>query len=213
MHFLNHAVAVFITEFVRLLTGVQARWIGCAPDATQRIYFANHTSHADFALVWTSLPRPLRETTRPVAGSDYWNKGRVRRYLIHEVLHGVLIDRERPTRTENPIDTIVAALDAGASLIVFPEGTRNTTDELLLPFKSGIYHVAQRRSDVQLVPAWIENAGRVMPKGEFLPVPLLCSVTFGSPLRLAPGEDKAAFVGRARQALLNLAGGVRAQSR
>lgn len=213
MRLIDHAVAVFITEFVRLLTGVQARWIGCAPDATQRIYFANHTSHADFALVWTALPRPLRATTRPVAGSDYWDKGRVRRYLIREVLRGVLIDRERATRTENPVDTIVAALDSGASLIVFPEGTRNTTDETLLPFKSGIYHVAARRPDVELVPAWIENAGRVMPKGEFLPVPLLCSVTLGAPLRLAAGEDKDAFVGRARQALLDLAASVRAHSR
>ena len=61
---------------------------------------------------------------------------------------------------------MASALDTGASLIVFPEGTRNTTEAKLLPFKSGIYHLASRRPDVEFVPVWIENLHRVMPKGE-----------------------------------------------
>jgi len=209
MELLNRALAGLITGFARLVTGAQARWVGCAPLPEQRIYYANHASHADFALVWASLPPELRANTRPVAGADYWEKGRLRRFISHELLHAVLIDRERATRTEDPVDKIVAALDVGYSLIVFPEGTRNTTDEALLPFKSGIYHVAKRRPDVDLVPVWIENVGRVMPKGEFIPVPLLCSVNFGRPLKLAPGEEKTAFVNRARQALLDLAASIR----
>jgi 1-acyl-sn-glycerol-3-phosphate acyltransferase len=193
------------------VTGAQARWIGCAPAAVQRIYFGNHASHADFALIWASLPYDLRVRTRPVAGADYWAKGRLRSWLIHEVLHGVLIERGGHARTRDPIDIIVEALDGGDSLIVFPEGTRNTTDEVLLPFKSGIHRVAVRRPDVQFVPVWMENLGRVLPKGEFLPVPLLCSVNFGAPLKLEPGEPKAAFLGRTRQALLDLAAAIRPQ--
>jgi 1-acyl-sn-glycerol-3-phosphate acyltransferase len=209
MSLIERGVAGLITESVRLLTGAQARWIGCAPATTQRIYFANHGSHADFALVWASLPRALRTVTRPVAGSDYWDQGRLRRYVIHEVLHGVLINRDRGTRTEDPIEKIVSALGTGSSLIVFPEGTRNITDDVLLSFKSGIYYVAKQRPDVDLVPVWIENARRVMPKGEFLPVPLLCSVNYGAPLRMKAAEEKAAFLGRLRQALLDLAASVR----
>ena len=200
-----------ITGFTRLVTGAQARWIGCGPAAVQRIYFANHASHADFALIWASLPSDLRVRTRPVAGADYWEKGRVRQYIIHEVLRGVLIERAGSARTTDPIETIVAALDLGDSLIVFPEGTRNVSDELLLPFKSGIYRVACRRPDVELVPVWMENLGRVLPKGEIIPVPLLCSINFGAPMRLLPGEEKQAFLGRVRQALLELAGSVRPQ--
>ncbi len=193
-----------ITGFTRLLTGAQARWIGCAPLPALRVYFGNHASHADFVLIWSSLPPYLREVTRPVAGADYWLKGGVRRYLIHEVLHGVLIDRERGERAEDPIEVMARALEAGDSLILFPEGTRNTTEAPLLPFKSGVYHLARRCPRVELVPVWMENQGRVLPKGETIPVPLLCSVNFGAPLRLDAGEDKAAFVERCRDALLAL---------
>lgn len=201
-------IAGLITGFTRLLTGAKARWIGCAPVPIQRIYFANHASHADFVLIWASLPPELRVRTRPVAGADYWERGRVRRFIIHDVLHGVLVDRDRKPGSQDPIEAMVGALDIGDSLIFFPEGTRNTTDEVLLPFKGGLYHVALRRSEVELVPVWMENLGRVLPKGEMIPVPLLCSINFGVPIRIALGEEKAAFLERTRRALLELAASV-----
>ena len=86
-----------------------------------------------------------------------------------------------------------------------PEGTRNTTEERLLPFKSGLYHLARARPAVELVPVWIENLNRVMPKGELVPIPLLCTVTFGAPLALLAGEAKDAFNRRSHEALLALA--------
>ena len=55
-----------------------------------------------------------------------------------------------------------------------------------------------------LVPAWINNIQRLLPKGEVIPVPVLCSVTFGAPIRLEDGEDRRAFLDRARQAVLSL---------
>ena len=60
------------------------------------------------------------------------------------------------------------------------------------------------RPGVDLVPVWIENLNRVMPKGEIVPVPLICTVTFGAALRLEEGEEKAAFLDRASAALLAL---------
>jgi hypothetical protein len=45
---------------------------------------------------------------------------------------------------------------------------------------------------------------RVLPRGEFLPVPLLSCVTFGPPLWLEAGEPKADFLNRAREAVLRL---------
>ena len=203
-------IASIITGFTRLITGAQARWIGCAPTPTQRIYFGNHASHADFVLIWSSLPPGMRRKVRPVAGADYWEKGPIRRYLIHEVLNGVLIDRGgKSASDEDPIAIMTAALDAGDSLILFPEGTRNTTEEPLLPFKSGLYRVARERPQVEMVPVWMENQGRVLPKGETIPVPLLCSINFGAPLRLEEGEAKGAFLERAHAALLGLAQSVK----
>jgi 1-acyl-sn-glycerol-3-phosphate acyltransferase len=198
-------VAEGICAFARLLTGARALWKGCAPSAVQRIYYGNHTSHGDFVLIWASLPEELRVNTRPVAGGDYWNASGLRQWLAHEVLRGVVIDRAKTEGGPNPVEQMIAALDHGDSLILFPEGTRNTTDETLLPFKSGVYHVVAARPDVECVPVWIENLNRVMPKGEFLPIPLLCTLSFGEPVRIAPGEAKEAFLDRLRDALLALA--------
>jgi 1-acyl-sn-glycerol-3-phosphate acyltransferase len=207
--FFAKALAGLITSFTRVLTGAKARWIGCAPIPVQRIYFANHSSHADFVLIWASLPPELRVRTRPVAGADYWEEGRVKRFIIHEVLHGVLVARDRKSGSQDPIEAMVGALDLGDSLILFPEGTRNTTDEVLLPFKSGLYRVAAQRPAVELVPVWMENLGRVLPKGETIPVPLLCSINFGAPIHIGPGEEKAVFLERTRRVLLELAASVR----
>ncbi|MEH6776342.1 MAG: lysophospholipid acyltransferase family protein, partial [Cereibacter changlensis] len=170
----------------------------------QRVYFANHASHGDFVLIWTVLPPRLRQVTRPVAGADYWLASRLRRFIGREVFDAVLIDRNPATRSADPVTEMALALDAGASLIVFPEGTRNMTEAPLLPFKSGLYHLAKARPGVDLVPVWIDNLNRVMPKGGIIPIPLICTVTFGAPLHLEPEEPKQAFLDRAQAALLAL---------
>ena len=196
-------LARLIIGFARLLTGARSLWRGCLPEARQRIYFANHSSHADFVLLWSSLPPALRARTRPVAGADYWQRDAARRFLIHRVFHGVLVDRERSSAA-NPLEPLLAALHAGDSLILFPEGTRNLTDELL-PFRSGLYRLGRACPQVELVPVWIANLNRVMPKGRVLPLPLLCTVSFGAPLSIGADESKEAFLARARDALLELA--------
>jgi 1-acyl-sn-glycerol-3-phosphate acyltransferase len=197
--------ATSVIVFARFVTGLRGNWQGCAPDPRPRVYFANHNSHGDFVLIWTSLPPMLRARTRPVAGADYWLRGAARRFIINRVFRAVLIDRNSETRVDDPIAAMAETLDQGESLILFPEGTRNMTEQKLAPFKSGIYRLAQARPDIELVPAWIDNLNRVMPKGEFIPLPLLCTVTFGVPLRLSAGEDKEAFIARSRGALLALA--------
>ena len=201
---LERLVASLIIGFVRLLTGAQAFWRGGRPNAAQRIFFANHASHGDFVLLWASLPPWLRRRTRPVAGADYWNKSPLRHFIGGRVFRAVLIDRERKEGSPDPIEQMVAALAGGDSLILFPEGTRNTTDAVLLPFKSGLFHLANQYPNAELVPVWINNLARVMPKGQLIPIPLLCTVTFGASLPRIDGEDKAAFLERARMAMLAL---------
>lgn len=198
-------IAFAITSAARLLTGARALWLGCTAQPVQRLYYANHSSHGDFVLLWASLPDELRRRTRPVAGADYWQRDSLRRYVINQVFNGVLIDRERSSPESNPLQPMLDALDNGDSLILFPEGTRNLGDEPLLPFKSGLFHLAMARPQVELVPVWIANLNRVMPKGRALPLPLLCTLSFGAPLERLADEDKAAFLERARNALLALA--------
>ncbi len=204
MDFLAQVTASAIIFFARMITAVRGIWIGIEPVRRQRVYFANHVSHGDFILIWTVLPERLRRKTRPVAGSDYWMKSPLRQFIGRDVFKSVLIDRDPETRTEDPVEKMVEALDENASLIVFPEGTRNSSDQPLLAFKSGLYHLARERPAVDLVPVWIANLNRVMPKGEFVPIPLICTVTFGAPLHVGMDEEKDAFLVRARAALLAL---------
>lgn len=193
-------IADLFAAAVRLFTGVQARWLGCAPDSTQRVYFANHTSHLDFLVLWSVLPAHSRRTARPVGATDYWSSGRLRHFLAGRVFRGVLIERKRVTRANHPIAQLLPVLEGGESLILFPEGGR-TVQPGMRPFQCGLYHLAKAAPAVDLVPVFIDNANRVLPKGEFLPIPLLCSAHFGVPLRLLPNESKDAFLTRARAAV------------
>lgn len=197
-------VANGIVLFAQLVTAVRAIWDGVEPVSSKRVYFANHTSNGDFVLIWSVLPPHLRRRTRPVAGSDYWLKSKLKTFIGQDVFNAVLIDRNPETRDRDPVAQMAEALDEGSSLILFPEGTRNTGEEALLPFKTGLFHLATQRGDVDLVPVWIENLNQVMPKGEVFPIPLICTVRFGEALRLQPDEDKAAFLTRTRAALLAL---------
>ncbi|MFC2613484.1 MAG: lysophospholipid acyltransferase family protein [Eikenella corrodens] len=190
---------------VSFLTGVQPKSPHeLAFDPQQKVYYANHGSHGDFLLVWISLPRRWRLSARPVAGSDYWLTNKLKRFIIQNVFNALLI----PRHSDNPqliTEQMNHALQAGDSLIIFPEGTRNTDEnEILLPFKSGIYHLAKSKPDTEFVPIWIDNINRVLPKGKVLPVPLLCEVHIGEPLTLREDEDKEAFLVRTREALLAL---------
>jgi 1-acyl-sn-glycerol-3-phosphate acyltransferase len=194
-----------IAGLIRLLTGAQARWAGSALEPVQRIYFANHTSHLDFPVIWASLPDALRARTRPVAARDYWEATRMRRYLAKDVFHAVMIDRNKAPVHGHPLRPMEEALAAGDSLIIFPEGTRSLDEDAGPgPFRPGLYHLARLYPQVQLVPVHLENLNRILPKGEFIPIPLLAAVTFGAPIRLNADEGKQGFLERARAAVLAL---------
>lgn len=199
---LADAMGLLLAFIARLITGAQGHWKGCPPKAEQRIYFANHQSHFDWVLIWAALPRDLRAGTRPIAARDYWTKTRFKQWLTTEVFHAVYVSRQRSEdEDEDPLEPLLEALERGDSLVIFPEGTRSNRDEPM-PFKSGLYHLAELHPEVPLVPTWIDNVQRVMPKGEVVPVPVLCTVTFGAPIQLQPGEDKRDFLDRARAAVI-----------
>lgn len=193
-------VIVFITK---LLAGAVAQWVGCMPSDKQRVYFANHTSNMDTIVIWASLPQELQIKTRPVAAKDYWTKGPIQRYISKEELNVVYIERLREERTEDPLNPLRRALDEGSSLIIFPEGKRNSTG-MPQEFKAGLYHLASEYPQVEFIPVYLENVHKSFPKGAFLPLPIICKSFFGAPLSLNKYESKLEFLKRARQCVIDL---------
>jgi 1-acyl-sn-glycerol-3-phosphate acyltransferase len=193
---------LLITTAARFLSGASVRWIDSQPDTCQRIYFANHTSHLDVILVWSALPHAVRRLTRPVAAKDYWNRGFLRRYVA-KTYNAMLVDRKEIKVHQSPVDVMLREIGTTHSLILFPEGGRSAGDEVG-EFKSGLYYLSKKRPDLELVPVHIDNMNRVLPRGEFLPVPLLSCITFGPPMWLETGESKNVFLARARQAVQRL---------
>ena len=194
--------APLLALIARALSGASTRWVDCQPDSCQRVYFANHTSHLDAIVLWSALPAAIRSVTRPVAAKDYWERGHVRRYLAR-IFNAILIDRENIKVHQSPVDLMLREIGNRYSLIVFPEGSRNIEMEIG-EFKSGLYYLAKKRPDLELVPVHIDNLNRVLPRGEFLPVPLLSCISFGAPMWLEAGEPKTHFLERAREAVKRL---------
>ena len=200
---MRRVVAKGVVGIARVLAGGNVRRVGFTPDDRQRIYFVNHTSHLDFVLVWAALPPRLRAMTRPVAAKDYWDKPGLRRYLGVKVFNAVLVERNPTSGAPNAIDVLLDGLGEKHSLIIFPEGTRGD-GTTIAPFKSGLYRLGKARPDIDLIPSYINNVNRVLPKGEFVPVPMLASVSFGEPMHVGEDENKNAFLDRARNAILEL---------
>jgi 1-acyl-sn-glycerol-3-phosphate acyltransferase len=193
----------FLALLARFLSGSSVRWIESQPDTCQRIYFANHTSHLDAIVLWSVLPQEVRILTRPVGAKDYWDAGRIRRYIAHQLFNAILIDRTEIKVHQSPVDMMIREIGHRYSLMVFPEGGRNSSGEMG-EFKSGLYYLCKKRPDLEMIPVHIDNMNRILPRGEVLPVPLLTCISFGPPIWLEAGEPKVDFLRRARQAVLRL---------
>jgi len=210
---LEKLASAVLRGLCRLVTGAQPRWLCDPRSLAPRIYFANHCSHLDTVVVWSTLPDALRERTRPVAARDYWGHGRLRRWVADRVFDALLIDRKSAEGAETverqrreTLEAMTSVLDSERSLILYPEGTRGS-GEAVQPFRAGLYHLARARPEVPLVPVYLGNLARILPKGATLPVPMQGQVVFGPELQIAIGEDKQAFLERCRNAVLELAEG------
>lgn len=187
-----------------IFTGVIARGhVPPRPDKP-RIFYGNHTSHLDFMVIWTALASATRKRTRPVAGADYWEKGPIRKFIAHHVIHALLVDRDDVEKRKLAVPRMLAALDAGDSLIFFPEGTRGDGSQIG-EFKRGLYAVASERPQVECVPVYLSSLYRSLPKGVVIPVPVAGKAYFAEPIFCTEsgheGDDDA-FLVRARNALI-----------
>lgn len=187
----------------------------------QAVYYANHSSHLDFVTLWAVMPPHLRRRVRPVAAQDYWGAG-WRRRIAEGLFNAHLVRRQghdagasrSPQRTGAGAGTggqlagMTAVLDAGDSLIIFPEGTRGDA-ETVAAFHSGLYRLARHDPRIPVVPVTLRDLGRILPKGEVVPVPHLSTVVVHDPLPSAVGCGQGEYLAAARAVLVESLGGGR----
>jgi|ERR1035437_1704519 1-acyl-sn-glycerol-3-phosphate acyltransferase len=204
-------LANFLAFVARIIAGSTVYSKTGEINTEQRVYIANHSSHLDFIVLWAQLPKNVRPNTRPVAAEDYWKDGGIKEYLATKIFKAILLQRattdkavERPSDLgKDAVEKMNKALDEGTSLILFPEGTRGS-GENLGEFKAGLYFLCKQRPNLEIMPVYMSNLNRILPKGELMPVPMLSKINFGESFRLKNRETKEKFLARARDAVLTL---------
>jgi len=196
-------ISALLTSILRLLLGASARFESTPDLSGQRIYFANHTSHIDTLAIMAALPKEARLNTKPLAAADYWGKNKFLRYIATCGLNSVLINRQSKDG-EDPLEPVRQVMEQGCSVIIFPEGTRRF-QALPGEFKSGLYRLHKLFPQAHLVPIYLDNLYRSMPKGKHVPLPIICTIRIGDPLAVLEDEEIGDFLNRAREAVVRLA--------
>lgn len=165
------------------------------------ILVANHSSHLDTAAILSLFSWRQLAKVRPIAAADYFEKSHIRSWLSHTFFNILSIERCHISRGCNPIDKLKIALDQGETLIIFPEGTRSKNGEIG-PFHAGIVHLIKDYPHLPVIPVYLSNMYRALPKGEFILIPFFCEARIGSPVSLAGNKEEA--IARLREAELKL---------
>lgn len=173
-------------------------------DSYPVIYYANHSSNLDSIIIWLSLTSEERQNTCFIGASDYWDKGIIRKYVLQYIFNGKTIQRKGSLFSNNPINILENILIEGKSIVIFPEGTRNLISEDIQDFKSGLYHLAKKMPNIPLIPIYLSNTQKMMPKGTFIPLPIICQSYFGSAFFFTPNENKLLFLTNAKAKIEDL---------
>jgi 1-acyl-sn-glycerol-3-phosphate acyltransferase len=174
--------------FVRFYCRLRVEGLDHVPATGPFILAANHSSHADTAVIFAALPRELRKRVLAAAAREYFFDGGVRQFASRILFNIIPVSRNAPFG-EDPLRHVVRALREGYGVLLFPEGTRSQNGQLG-PFRSGIGRLVAEFPDVPIVPVWIEGAARVLPKKVAIPIPrpVRVRVRFGPPVDHTPAS-------------------------
>lgn len=178
------AIRFVFHPLARVFTGADIVGRERLPLQGPAILVANHASHFDTLLLLTIYPSKALDRVRPAAAADYFLKGRLMSWFSRRVLNIVPVARDRVGTGEDVLAPAKEALAAGDILLIFPEGARGDGEELSR-LKTGVAKLAAAFPDAPVIPVWLQGAGRVLPKGAHVPVPLNCTILVGEPFRWA----------------------------
>jgi 1-acyl-sn-glycerol-3-phosphate acyltransferase len=181
--------ALLVRPFMALFIGLRVRGREHLPRSGQFILIANHSSHLDTASILSLFKITELRRIRPVAAADYFERNIFVSILTKTIFNILPIARKEIKSENNPLRRMQAAIEAGQSLIIFPEGTRGAGGEMG-PFRSGVAHLIEKMPAIPVVPAYLVNMGRSLPKGEFIPVPFFCEARIGPPLIISGNRQE-----------------------
>jgi 1-acyl-sn-glycerol-3-phosphate acyltransferase len=203
MRTLRLFVIMFVLQpLARIFTGVDVLGREKLPLKGPAIIAANHNSHVDTLLLLTIFPPRSLSRLRPAAAADYFLRGPVISWFSRNILGIVPVERDKAGSGEDVLAPARQALLDGDIILIFPEGTRGDSSDELARLKSGVARLAEASPQAPVIPIWLEGAGRVLPKGALIPVPMNCTVVVGDPL-VWTGERRN-FMDRLRDQLLEL---------
>jgi 1-acyl-sn-glycerol-3-phosphate acyltransferase len=182
----RHAAARFLpslfTAFVSVYVRPRVTGADTLPAEGGFIIAANHSSHADTAVIFTALPKALRERFVAGAAQDYFFRGGPQQFFSRTLFNAIPIARDR-RGGQDPLRHASRALREGYALLLYPEGTRSK-DGTIGPFRGGIGRLIAEFPGTPVVPVFVEGTRRVMPKGVVIPRPFKVAVHFGAPMQI-----------------------------
>lgn len=167
-----------VRPFLALVMGLRVENRAGLPARGPAIVVANHNSHLDTLTLMALMPCRALGSVRPVAAADHFSSG-IGGAVARHLLRAILIRRTGRAGAD-VLDPVVAALDRGEILILFPEGSRGEA-EVMAPFKRGIAHIVRRRPEVPVIPVHLHGMGRCLPRASALFVPFTCTAAVGAP--------------------------------
>lgn len=170
------------------------------------IIVANHASHLDAVALLSLFHMRDLALIRPVAAADYFNRNRLVGFVSSVFFNILPIERKHICRGSNPLDDLRTTLSKGQSLIIFPEGTRSMTGEIGT-FHAGVAHLAKEFPQIPVIPVYMSNMWRALPKGEFILLPFICELHIGP--AIFPKGSKEEMIQAVRGAVLELKGASR----
>lgn len=194
-------IVLVLRPIARFFTGVDVIGRERLPTRGPAIVAANHNSHVDTLLLLSIFPARAVQKVRPVAAADYFLQDPVVSWLSRNLVGIVPVSRKL-ARGEDVLAPARQALEDGCIVIIFPEGTRGDASDEMTALKGGVARLAEAFPQAPVTPVWLQGAGRVLPKGEAIPVPMCCTAHVGEPLRW--GGDRPGFIAALRDALLTL---------